>query len=126
MRIHRRWGRRAALAGAMALAGMPLRALTLNTNGVLPRLFSPNGDGINDVVYFSLSNPALSDVTGRVLDVSGGEVSDLAPAGAFGPTPESLMWDGRDRSGRVVPSGPYLFEIQGDGQWIRGVVVVVL
>ncbi|HNF58872.1 MAG TPA: hypothetical protein PLN89_04800, partial [Elusimicrobiota bacterium] len=81
MRIHRRLGRRAALAGAMALAGLPLRALTLDTNGVIPRLFSPNGDGINDVVYFSLSNPTLSDVTGRVLDVSGGEVSDLAPAG---------------------------------------------
>jgi len=113
------WG---ILAGALP---NPAFALTLNPNGVTPSIFSPNGDGVNDVVYFSLDNPTLANVAGKVLDCSGGDVADLAPAGAFAPTPDSLMWDGRDREGRIVRSGPYVFQIQAEGQVIGGVVVVV-
>lgn len=121
----RRRALRAALTGAIALGAVSVRALTLPSDGVIPRLFSPNGDGINDVVFFALDNPTLADVSGRVIDSSGGEVAELAPAGPSGPTPDSLVWDGRDRSGRIVRSGPYLFEIQGGGRRISGVVVVV-
>lgn len=110
--------------GGMALFAVPAFALTLNPNGVVPRIFSPNNDGINDVVYFALDNPTLTGVSGKIMDVSGADVAELQAAGPLGPTFDSLVWDGRDRSGEPVPAGPYLYLIEGGGARISGVVVV--
>ena len=44
-------------------------------------------------------------------------------------TPESaplgLQWDGRDRTGRVVPGGTYIYQIHVGSQRVNGTVVVV-
>jgi gliding motility-associated-like protein len=95
-------------------------AISLDPNtGVVPRIFSPNGDGINDVVYFAVDNPRLAEVKGRVFDRSGAEVGDLAA-----PDQDTLSWDGRDRNGSVVPAGAYVYWIEGEGQVLSGWVVV--
>lgn len=98
--------------------------LSLPAGGVIPRIFSPNNDGFNDVVYFALDNPTLDGVSGKILDLSGGTVADLSPAGPLGPTLDSLVWDGRDRSGAVVPAGVYIYLIEGGRQVLSGVVTV--
>jgi hypothetical protein len=99
-------------------------SLTMDKNSVFPRIFTPNGDGINDVVYFVIENPNHSAVDGKIYDVAGGEVADIRPAGAGAPTADTMMWDGRDRTGQVVHAGIYLYRIAGEGKKMTGTVVV--
>jgi hypothetical protein len=109
------------------LVATPTAALCLSLNpstGVVPRIFSPNGDGINDMVFFIVENPTQSFVSGVVLDMTGAQVALLSPAQNNTPTPDSLVWNGRDENGHVVPSGPYVYRIDGDGSVLSGVVVV--
>lgn len=98
--------------------------LTLDKASVFPQIFSPNGDGINDIIYFVVQNPRLSEVTGRIIDMGGAEVGVLRPAGAGAPTSDTLMWDGRDTSGHIVPPGVYIYQIKGEGKTITGTMVV--
>ena len=99
--------------------------LSLNpATDVVPRIFSPNGDGINDVVYFKVDNPRLAHVSGVVIDMTGAHVASLVAVSDNIPTPDSLVWDGKDDNGNQVPSGPYVYRIDGDGSILSGVVVV--
>lgn len=98
--------------------------LTLDKNNVFPRIFTPNGDGINDVVYFVIENPKGSPIDGKIYDVGGNEVSDIRPAGAGAPTADTLEWNGRDRKGDLVPAGVYIYRIKGEGKKMTGTVVV--
>ena len=109
------------------LLATPVDGVCLSLNpatDIVPRIFSPNGDGINDVVYFKVDNPNLSRVSGAVFDMSGAQVASLAPVTDNIPTPDSLVWNGKDQNGNSVPSGPYVFRIDGEGSVLSGVVVV--
>lgn len=97
--------------------------LTLRRTDVYPRIFSPNGDGINDAVYFGINNPAQETLVGKIFDGAGQEVADLRDT-AQGPTPDALFWDGRDRAGQRVPAGAYLYIIRGETRVFKGSVVV--
>lgn len=100
-------------------------AISLNpSTDVVPRVFSPNGDGINDVVFFKVDNPRQSQVFGIVCDLNGAQVASLIPTTNNLPTADSLYWNGRDENGSIVPSGPYIYRIDGDGSVLSGVVVV--
>lgn len=98
--------------------------LTLDKAAVFPQIFSPNGDGINDLIYFVIQNPKQSEVSGKIIDMGGAEVGVLRPAGAGAPTADSLMWDGRDSSGNIVPPGVYIYQIKGEGKTITGTMVI--
>lgn len=100
-------------------AAVSLGSLTFN--GVFPRIFTPNSDGFNDKALFHFDNPELLPVTGKVYDISGAEVAPLA----VGNDPATLlMWDGKDESGRLVPGGIYLYQIDFQGKFVTGTVVV--
>jgi hypothetical protein len=98
--------------------------LTLEKSSVFPRIFTPNGDGINDQAFFVIENPRLSTLEGKVYDVQGIEVGDLKPAGAGAPTPDTMIWDGKDKNGSVVPAGVYVYRVKGEGKSMTGTVVV--
>lgn len=109
------------------LLATPAAGVCLSLNpatDVVPRVFSPNGDGINDMVFFNVNNPSQSQISGVVLDMTGAHVASLVPAPNRISTPDSLVWNGRDESGSVVPSGSYVYRIDGDGSIVSGVVVV--
>ena len=102
-----------------------VRSLSLNPDtDVVPRIFSPNNDGINDVVFFKVSNPQQTPMAGVVLDMSGAQVATLVLAPNGISSADSLMWSGRDENGSQVPAGPYISRIHGDGSILTGVVVV--
>ena len=118
---------RIGMPGAMPTSlpmGLSARSISLGDltlTGVYPRIFSPNGDGFNDKVVFHFDNPEDLPVTGEVYDLSGAKVANLQP----GSDPAALLlWDGKDGSGRTVPGGIYLYQIEYQGHRATGSVVV--
>jgi len=113
---------------SVVFLGPAARALSLNPDaGVAPKVFTPNADAVNDVVCFQIDNPGLMELRGTVTDTGGAEVADLRSASAACAPPHDaydLMWDGRDRAGRMAPAGPYIYRIEGEGVMFTGVVVV--
>ena len=80
---------------------------------VSPRLFTPNGDGVNDEVLFSYKLREVATkrpVSLRIYDLAGRLVHELpvvqVRSGAF-----DAAWDGRDGAGARVPPGTYLYEL---------------
>ncbi len=103
---------------------------TINELVLTPRVFSPNGDGINDAVRieYDLLNldgavpvqATLYDLSGRSLGVV---VEAAAASGRF-----TAQWDGRDNAGKIVAPGLYLLRLSVDadkGEEIRQAVISV-
>lgn len=93
--------------------------VTFDISNITSRIFSPNGDGLNDQVIFLFDNPRASAVTGKVYDMRGAFVADMKA----GPQPDTLRWDGK-MHGRAVTGGVYLYEIRAEGKTFNGTVVV--
>jgi len=70
---------------------------------ILPNIFTPNGDGVNDKLTLDLS--MLSEASVVVLTAKG-EVVHSAKG-------EEFNWDGHDRNSNLVPSGSYIYFITG-------------
>lgn len=88
---------------------------------VYPRIFTPNGDGWNDKVIFQFDNPEGLPLSGKVFDIGGAFVSNLAS----GPNPDSsLAWDGKDAGGSPVPGGIYVYQVDVGGTPETGTLVV--
>lgn len=98
-------------------------SLTLEQGNVYPRVFTPNDDGLNDRVYFVLENPNNSNVRGEIFDLSGRRVATLPPPAATG-IGTTIIWDGKDSNGSVVPSGVYMYRLEGEGKTFTGTVAV--
>ena len=78
-----------------------------------PRVFTPNGDGINETLTVSYKLRKVTDerpVLLRIFDLAGTQVTTLKPllsrSGEF-----SRAWDGRASSGQLSPPGTYIYEL---------------
>ena len=111
-----------------SLGTYQIRAVTLPTKFQLtqgspyPRVITPNG-AENHRVFFFFDNPNGDAVTGAIFDIRGAKVRDLQ-VNSMSPTPNALVWDGRDGQGSVVPSGVYLYKISTTDGAVTGTVVV--
>ena len=100
----------------------------LGVLSVVPGVFSPNGDGINDVVkigcdVLNLSGP--SSVECWVYDVSGRRVG-LVDESWLSSGRYVGVWDGRDEGGALLPPGLYVVDLRVEtdqGMTQRQVVV---
>jgi hypothetical protein len=101
-------------------AGRSLQVLTPLSGGLLGEVvassnpFTPNGDGINDVVELVFPVFAVQGTKALVLEVyglDGQRVRQMAPVVAHAAGVQRLTWDGRDDQGRLTPPGLYLCRV---------------
>jgi FlgD Ig-like domain len=88
-----------------------------------PRVITPRDPSQNNRVFWFFDNPSGDPVTGSIYDIRGAKVRDLV-MNSQSPTANSLVWDGRDSRGAVVPSGVYLYKISAGKETQTGTVVV--
>jgi len=85
-----------------------------------PRVITPDGDGVNDRAFFFFETTDAS-VEGKIYDLNSAFVAGMKP----GPVQDaSLIWDGKDSSGRVVPMGVYLYKVSIGKESVTGTLVV--
>jgi hypothetical protein len=88
---------------------------------IAPAAFTPNGDGINDVVQIRFVVFKVETVARvRIFDLAGREVAELV--GAVGET-VTYEWTGGDIQGQMAPPGIYLCHIDLGASSGQGVVV---
>ena len=102
------------------------RATEFTILNVIPKIITPNGDGVNDYVQIIYEKPVGSNVsiTGKIYDIRGAYVNFMAEGNISSNTSGSLMWDGTYDKGGVVPSGVYIYQIEVGGKVHNGTVVV--
>lgn len=112
-------------------AGAVMRVRGFSFNGVSNRFITPNGDGRNDNVAFSFSNPSDSAGTVKIYDLRGRLLTTISinPGSISCPTnlPGNVgcpSWDARV-DGQVVSSGMYIYVISVEGVVASGAVVVI-
>jgi hypothetical protein len=110
----------------VALGQLPSAAMATATLGTLTltavkcRIFTPNGDGINDKARFEFDNPEQLPIGGDVYDLAGARVASLQQ----GSDLQTMLWDGKDVDGKVVAGGIYIYQILFEGKTATGTVVV--
>lgn len=69
---------------------------------LVPNVFSPNGDGINDVLFFNYYGTAFYQIS--VYDRWGNQI--------FSTTDKNAMWDGKTRGGSDAPESVYYVAVR--------------
>jgi hypothetical protein len=100
--------------------GVGDRAAAPGTTRLLPA--RPNPAKPLTEIMFELSEPARGRL--RVYDVQGALVRTLLD-GPLPAGPGRVFWDGRDRQGRKVPSGVYLYRFEAGSFSGTGRVVII-
>lgn len=82
--------------------------------------FTPNGDGINDIVTFNFEQLSITDPQLRLYDVSGRMIITIQERVGF-----TIVWNGMDRFGNQAQPGVYLYLLQDQNQVIANGYVVL-
>jgi flagellar hook assembly protein FlgD len=99
---------------------------TLQKNAAYPRTITPNGDAINDKVFFFFENPTDASISGSIYNLKGAKVSTISEETAiFSSNNSVLSWDGKDTSGSIVQGGVYLYKIMLSDKVFSGAILVV-
>lgn len=76
---------------------------------VWPRLFSPDGDGIDDIATFYPKIISGLEVKRWKLNITTQNHLPVRCYTGMGNPPETLKWDGRNKAGVLVANGIYLY-----------------
>ena len=126
----------AALLLLLALRGWGWSAGFAVSSVTPPKVFTPNGDGCNDVVTLRYAAEPSASVTGKIYDTRGRFVSDLKPSSDFASLSfsasctapylgaDAVGWDGKDSDGIAAPKGIYVYQLESQGKVLKGTVVV--
>lgn len=103
-----------------------LRATSFSVTQTEPiKIFTPNGDLINDEFTIFFENPAALAISGaRVYSLNGAEIGDLKTGAVISATSGSLVWDGRDKGGRIARTGIYIYQFRAGNKVYNGTVVL--
>ena len=75
---------------------------------VIPNVFTPNGDGVNDLFFLKASN--LSSINAVIFDRWGHKVFDVTSEKG------NVEWDGKNQYGKEVAEGTYFYLIKAIGK----------
>jgi gliding motility-associated-like protein len=74
----------------------------------IPNVFTPNGDGSNDVFFLKVAN--LTEVNAIIFDRWGNKVYEVNSSTG------NIAWDGKSLQGRECPAGTYFYVIKANGR----------
>lgn len=110
-----------SLLAVPAISGSPQTLGGVVLQDVRPRIITPNGDALNDVVFFQFDTTVAGlPIEADIRDIRGARVSGLD----MDSDEDALVWDGRDDDGQVSPSGIYIYTIKIGQSHATGTVVV--
>ena len=95
---------------SLQLVAQPEHKLLFRDFAITPRVFSPNGDGVNDELrldFTVMMVGASTAVAAEVFDLTGRRVRRLEERRDVSAGRYSIAWDGRDEAGALVPPGVY-------------------
>ncbi len=98
-----------AVANEFGCTDTTARIVEIPEELILPNVFTPNGDGVNDVLEVPLSGIKFVSLT--IFDRWGNAV--------FESTQKKLYWDGRNVNGERMPAGTYFAVLRADGQSLQ-------
>ena len=84
--------------------------------GAFPNPFTPNNDGVNDMVSFYLHNPDRAETVIRIFDLRGALVRRLEDG--------LTSWDGLDDAAEPAEMGVYIYQVEIEGEVKGGTVVL--
>ena len=112
-------GDEADLSGTTVLSPSVLEKTQLLDQVLIePNIFSPNGDGANDVMgmsYNLLSLSIIRPVAIGVYDLSGRQIRVIHEGPEANGQYTDKTWDGRNEHGQLVPPGLYVVHIKVEG-----------
>jgi len=92
---------------------------------VSPNPFTPNSDGYNDQVNFDFSE--LFNITNPSVQILNLEGQLIRNFGIQDSVNGVITWDGRDKSGRIMRPGVFLYAVFNDGKLLsRGSITLAL
>ncbi len=95
------------------------RAVEFKILNAWPKVFTPNGDGINDEFNVTFENPFSESVTGEIFDLSGYKVAEMEKKSDLW-----VVWNGKEQSGGALPTGVYIYQLKVGDKIKNGTVVV--
>lgn len=91
---------------------------SVTTCNYYPNPFTPNGDGINDIVSFTYPYMAMGIARIKIYDVENNPIYESEPGAS--------IWDGRCNDGRIAVPGLYLFIIEHSNEIVcSGTILLV-
>lgn len=103
--------------------GQTAFGFSLQDGSPYPRVLTPNRPNENRRLYFLFNNPNNETIRISFFDFRNRKVRDL-DGSSSSSIPGAMVWDARDDSGRIVPSGIYLYKIKAGNITLTGTVVV--
>jgi hypothetical protein len=97
---------------------------TVELYGNYPNPFSASGTFGNPTTQIAFGLPAVMRVTLRIFNVLGEEVVVLQD-GVMNAGVHHLMWNGRNKAGREVGTGLYLYRLESAAVTLRGKMLLV-
>ncbi len=83
-------------------------AVDIPSQMVIPNVFTPNGDGVNDLFFLQRSSN-LSQITALIYDRWGNKVYEVSSEKG------QIEWDGTTMTGKEAPTGTYFYIITAKG-----------
>lgn len=77
----------------------------------IPNVFTPNGDGVNDVFFLQTTN--LTEITCLIYDRWGVKMYDVTSDKG------NIAWDGKNFGNKDVPAGTYFYIIKAKGKDLK-------